>query len=346
MRKLLLGMAAITGTLVVVISCQREITGTGDENAIIVIADSTDYAFLHDELSRTFEREIPTPWPEKIFELKQVPVRQMKNYLHHPQLLLLGVLGSGGPASNKIREMLTPEVTERIKNGKNYVLKKDDPWGKAQRLLVLCSIHLDTLKQRIAANRDELFELCNQPLLERTKREMYGQFEQKKLAEAMLRKYGWSLRIQHDYHLYKEFPQENFVMLRRLAPERWLFVSWQPLNDPKLITRAAVVEWRNRLGNRFYENDRIVEDELTSRAVDFAGRRALELQGLWENKSKVAGGPFKAWAFYDENTRCAFLIDIAVFAPGKEKIKYLRQLEIMARTFHKKEDRLTDSEVN
>jgi len=26
-------------------------------------------------------------------------------------------------------------------------------------------------------------------------------------------------------------------------------------------------------------------------------------------------------------------IDFAVFAPGKEKVKYLRQLEIMARTF-------------
>jgi hypothetical protein len=346
MRKRLLGMAALTGTLAVIISCQREITSAGDENTIIVIADSTDYAFLHDELSRTFEREIRTPWPEKVFELKPVPAHRMDDYLHHPQLLLLGILGSGSPVSSKIEEMLTPEIAKRIKNGENYVLKKDDPWVKAQRLLVLCAIHLDTLKQRIAANRNELFELCNQPLLERTKRRMYGQFEQKKLAQALLEKYGWSLRIQHDYHLYKEFPQENFVMLRRLAPERWLFVGWQPSSDPKLITPTAVVDWRNRLGNRFYENDRIVKNEVTFRAVDFAGRQALELQGLWENKSKVAGGPFKAWAFYDANTRCAFLIDVAVFAPGKEKIRYLRQLEIMARTFHQKEDRLTDTEVN
>jgi hypothetical protein len=270
----------------------------------------------------------------------------MENYVYRPRLLLIGILGSATPAASKIKAMLTPQIEERIATGQNYVFKKDDPWAKGQRLLVLSATDLDTLKQRIAGHRDELFNLFQQPLIERTKREMYSLYEQKDLAKTLLEKYGWTLRIQHDYKLYKEFPPEQFVMLRRAWPERWLFVSWQRLDDPSQITLDWVIAWRNRLGARFYENDRVVPIDLTAREVEFAGRRALEVQGLWENEIKVAGGPFKAWAFYDEYTQQAFLVDMAVFVPGQEKVRFLRQMEIMARTFRTQHDRVTDGEVD
>ena len=82
-----------------------------------------------------------------------------------------------------------------------------------------------------------------------------------------------------------------------------------------------------------YERDQIAEHYLFIDETEFAGRRAIELRGLWENEVKVAGGPFKAFAFYDEDTGRAYLVDIAAFAPGQEKEVFIRQLEIMARTF-------------
>ncbi len=271
MWKFFLVSAAATAAMALTISCEREVSSRDNEKEIIVIADSADYDFLKDELRHAFEREIPTPWPEKIFELQRVPVSQMKKYLHHSRLLLIGILGSTIPRSgtaDKIEAMLTSELKGRIVNGQDCVLKKDDPWAKEQRLVVLAAAQRDTLKQRLASHRDELFELFNQPLLERTKKEMYGRFEQTALEKTLLDKYGWTLRIQHDYQLYKEFPQENFIMLRRAWPERWLFVSWQNWDDPNRITRDWVIEWRNRLGVRFYENDRVViSNDLIAREI-------------------------------------------------------------------------------
>jgi hypothetical protein len=332
--------------LLCLVACQREINSGGNEKEIVVIADTLDYQVLKDELSRTFEREIPTPWPEKIFELHRVPISKMERYIYRPQLLLLGVLGGTTAEANKINTMLTPELIERISAGQNYVFKKDDPWAKGQRLVVLTSTHIDTLKQRIADHRDELFELFNQPLIERTTKEMYSLYEQKELAKTLLEKYGWTFRVQHDYKIYKEFPQEHFVMLRRAWPERWLFISWQRLDDPSQITLDWVVAWRDRIGARFYEKDRIEKSDLAARDVEFAGRRALQVQGLWGNDIKVAGGPFKSWAFYDEFTQQAFLIDIAVFVPGREKVRFMRQLEIMASTFRTKQDLMKSAEVD
>ena len=323
-----------SAALIMCCACQRKPpNSTGDEKGIIVIADSSDFVFLREELARTFEREILTPWPEKIFALKQIPVAQMRNHILHPRLLLIGILDSATPAAEKVKAMLTPEIEARIRRGENYVFKKDDPWAKDQTLLVLSAVQRDTLRHRIAAHRDELFEWFNQPLNEATQRVMFSQFEQRELGKSLRRQYNWAVRIQHDYHLYKNLPGENFVMLRRSYPERWLMVSWQNAATAKKLTPEAVVQWRNLLGKKFAEQDKVVENSLKMCEIEFAGYRAQEVQGLWENERQVAGGPFKTWVFYDENWRRLFLVDIAVFAPGKEKIKYLRQLEIMARTF-------------
>jgi hypothetical protein len=332
--------------LIFAIACQREVVSGGDDKEIVVIADSVDYRFLQDGLSRTFEPEIPTPWPEKIFVLNPAPVSAMESYIYRPRLLLIGVIGSNTPAAGKIDAMLTPQIEARILRGENYVFKKDDPWAKGQRLLVLTATDIGTLKQRLAENREALFDLFHQPLIERTKKEMYSLYEQKELAKTLLEKYGWTLRIQHDFQIYKEFPNEHFVMLRRSWPERWLFVSWQRLGDPSQITLDWVVDWRNQIGAQFYEKDRVAPVDLTASEVEFAGRRALQVQGLWENDVKVAGGPFKTWAFYDEHTRKAFLVDIAVFVPGQEKVRFLRQLEIMARTFRTQHDTVTDGKAD
>ncbi len=66
---------------------------------------------------------------------------------------------------------------------------------------------------------------------------------------------------------------------------------------------------------------------------EFIGRPAIITTGLWENEEKVAGGPFSNFTFYDEFSKILFMIDVAVYAPNKDKLPYLRRMEIMAHTF-------------
>jgi hypothetical protein len=67
--------------------------------------------------------------------------------------------------------------------------------------------------------------------------------------------------------------------------------------------------------------------------VDFQGRYAIQLDGVWENLKHNIGGPFRSYGFYDESDQRIYLVDYSVFAPGLKKWPFMRQLEAMARTF-------------
>ncbi|RKY57329.1 MAG: DUF4837 domain-containing protein, partial [Candidatus Neomarinimicrobiota bacterium] len=44
--------------------------------------------------------------------------------------------------------------------------------------------------------------------------------------------------------------------------------------------------------------------------------------------------PFTTYAFYDEPSNRTYVIDMLVYSPGEKTVNYLRQMEIMASTFH------------
>ncbi len=58
-----------------------------------------------------------------------------------------------------------------------------------------------------------------------------------------------------------------------------------------------------------------------------------QLEYLWENEDKVAGGPFKNYTFYDSLSRRIYMIDLAVYAPDRDKLPFVKRMEIIAKTF-------------
>jgi hypothetical protein len=67
--------------------------------------------------------------------------------------------------------------------------------------------------------------------------------------------------------------------------------------------------------------------------VAFAGRRALKISGIWENRTLLVGGPFRTYCFYDQDTGRRYMVDAAVYAAGTEKEPYLRQVDLIIGSF-------------
>jgi hypothetical protein len=122
------------------------------------------------------------------------------------------------------------------------------------------------------------------------------------------------------------------VWLRRQPPQRWIFVHWEQTEDVAFSPQVCM-QLRDRIGRDLYEGDQIVRDHTLTEEVEFAGRRALSLAGLWENKTLLVGGPFRTYCLYDEETRRRYLVDAAVYAAGTEKEPYLRQVDLIVHTF-------------
>jgi hypothetical protein len=315
--------------------CAKKPESLGGETKLFVVADSSDWAYLEAAFKNVFEKTMHTPQPEKVFEVHWVPPDRFNEVATRKNLVLLGALNSPGELTPKIKNMLSQEVRERVEAGSEFVFTKKDPWAKQQLLVVLVSNDLPELREKLEGNKEFLYNLFEEKLIAETTEDMFEMLEQKELEKELLKKYGWTIRIQHDYFINSESPIDRFVMLRRSLPssERWIFVHWIDGADANIINEEWAIQTRNRLAGKFYENDKVNEEYTYSKEVDFLGRPALMLEGLWENNEKVIGGPFRSYSFYDEPSGRIYMIDIAVFYPAGDKEPFLRQLDIMAHSF-------------
>lgn len=315
------------------IGCERIPEAVGNDTGITVVADSAIYAAIRPALEAALQKEIYTPQPEYLLEMSYLRPEELNKVVVRPNIIMAGLLNAEDRTSKQVRGMLPAGTINQVEQQESFVFRKENPWAKKQLLLVLVSTDTSVLKEQIMENSDYLFDVLRNHVIHLTKEEMYSQFEQKRIGNEFLAKYQWRLRVQHDYSVWQEDEKDHFVMLRRTSPERWLFVYWENFAEPDSIHADWVVSKRNEIGRRYYESDKIADKYLSIGETEFAGRRAVVLRGLWENDEKVAGGPFKAFAFYDEDTKRAYIVDISAFAPGQEKEGFMRQLEIMARTF-------------
>lgn len=335
MKRRLAVAVALAWLLVLAASCERAKKSYGVANEILVFADSTDWKELQQPLKKVFEKRILTPQPEHLFDLKYYPVSELSSHKRFKNLLLIGTVESSSQAGAMVKSMLTKDALEKVKEGEAFVFQKKEPWAKNQLLVVLAGRTMDELRDWIENNESLLYSMFHERLWNEMMEEMFALKEQKNIEKRLLKQYGWMVRVQHDYFVFKEDPEYHFVSLRRSYPERWLFVYWVDTEDPSFLTPEWVLNKRDEIGRLYYENDRVNRDPalVTVDTVDFLGRRAIMIQGLWENDEKQAGGPFKSYAFYDAPTRRVYVIDLSLFRPGEPKEPILRQLDVIAHTF-------------
>lgn len=319
-------------------NCERKLTGWGDDADIHVLADSLLWQNTEPALKDIFEKPIITPQDETIFTLQKA---NLENFQRYKNLLFLATLDSDGEVSQIVQNNLSPQAREKVEQG-NYVFLQKEKWASDQLIMFLVSTDSATLKQKITENKDYIFNLFDSYWNEAKKEQIYRPGREEELEAYVLKKYGWTFEVPYDYQIFIEKPDSNFVMLRRMLPERWLFVHWIENEDPAILSEEWVINTRDTLGKRFYEGDKVelIYNQPDIEEVDFLGRRAFKIKGLWRNDIKEAGGPFRNYTFYDETSKRIYMLDYAIFSPRLKRPKrmYLRQAEIILHTFKTEQD--------
>ena len=325
--------------LTVNFSCSMRRGSIGSHDKILVVADSTLWLQLEDVLKAALERTTFTPQPEKVFNLLQKNPDDLRRVTRHPNILVLGTLQSEGKMKELVDKLLSAESVKRIKADDAFLFQKKDPWALDQILTVMVSNDVGSLKNNIVAQSDKIFDVFDKFNEAYTHRTIFSQFEQKTLQKELMSKHNWSVRVPHDYHVAVDSSEFRFVWLRRFDPQRWFAAYWETVDDPSLLSKEWLLEKRADISEKYYDGDYVYQDSLITvrdKVVDFNGRYALRLDGVWQNEKHIMGGPFRIYGFYNESDSRIYMIDLAVYAPGKFKYPFLRQLDAMAHTFKSK----------
>ncbi len=253
-----------------------------------------------------------------------------------------------------IRSFLTEEVLIGATGGGSVLVSGNDVWRKRQRVFYLVAATPESLAVGIEESGPYIIDQFNDIARLRLHREMFDIGRQPDLEHELMETHDFAVHMQHDYVIAAD--TSNFIWLRRVVNiDSWrsLFVYYEEnIVDPNILSPEWVIRARDHLARRFMQGSEGGWVEVDRRrpvvvdSIDFKGRFAFEIRGLWhmvgeENGRKFPfgmGGPFLTYAFYDEATGRLFMVDGMVFAPNYPKREFLRQMEVIAYTFRTNAD--------
>ena len=331
------------GSLFFFSSCNIQKSATGFEDEIYVVADSSEYPGFQKAMDSTFEKIIYTPQPEKVFTLKRISPSQIERYELKKNIIIAAPLNSNSETSKYISAVVDTAIKNKLENDPNFIVYKNNLWARNQLVVVLSAPTMSQLNSKILHNSDNLLYAFQKISDQRLFNSLYNpHYEKKKIEGEFLKKYGWVIYVQADYHLALDEPKDNFVWLRR-APgsdmERWIFVHWIDNATPAYLNEDSIKAIRNRMTKKYYvtaDNSGYVvvaKDYFTVNEVNFNNHYALFTQGLWELNIKGMGGPFVNYVFYDENTHRLYMLDGSIYAPRYYKRNLIQQIDVTLQSF-------------
>ena len=338
MKKLYAAITVLFVLLFVFQACDNKIQSRGKVRNIVVVADSALWSRVDSMVTAKLCPERFTPQPENIFVLNQIPPQNLGRLKRYPQVLFIGTLDMGGTTKTLLDQMLPPQshARELVESGERFFYEVDEPWSKNQLLGVLVANDEASLVEQFNANGDQVFNAFDEHANLRAEQQVYYREYQKDLTKQLMDSSGWSVNVPLSWFIAIDDPEARVAWLRKMNPQRELFVYWEPVQDPSILSKEWMVDTRNRLSKQYFEGDYIYSDstvKVVESTVNFLDRYCIKLEGIWQNDSLVAGGPFRSYGFYNEGDGRMYLIDLSVFAPEERKWLYLRQLDAVAKTF-------------
>lgn len=318
----------------------------GDIGEIYVVMDSTKHeGTVADAIHSTFGSRLPgLPNFEPRYDLKFVDfdskerleqIKQLKN------VLFVAPIDEQSNVGQYIRALLGDEVEQSIRDEERFLIQLEDKWYRDQWTMILSSTSEEKLAQAIEEAGTSVVRGLHQKVIRRWKEEVYDRGEQVALADSLWDKYGWKIRMQHDYEWHVD--SARFVSFRRYLPEndRWIWGWWQnDVDDITHIDQAWINRKRDSLNKVFMRGTRdssYITTEYDRKVVtqnrEINGYYTYVTRGTWRMTEDFMGGPFLNYVYYDEETRRLFMVEFGQFAPKYDKRRFVRQFEAMAHTF-------------
>lgn len=270
--------------------------------------------------------------PESYFEIDRGDSTVFRQRRDWRTLLILGDMTSARWGARLCGEVLGAEACDRLAaQPAGYVFARN-VWADGQTVLFVHATDRDALAQLLTSQGKQLIAKLSDRIIRGLQRTLYVGGEQKKLTDGIAERHGYRLRIPEDFFV-EEQTDSRFVRLKKVPPDQaalFLFVYYQEQKNPTIEPQLCMAI-RDTLAAAYLSGDQIDPSRTRAEPIEFLGREAIEIYGLYQNDNPPMGGPFKMFCFHDGGR--LYVIDLAVFNPPESKTPDLRVLEAIARTF-------------
>ncbi|MFT7032977.1 MAG: hypothetical protein ACI8YP_002387 [Algoriphagus sp.] len=313
----------------------------GADGVILVVMDSALWVdSLGVELRRTLsEPVIGLPQDEPFFTIRQINPRKLNDILKAAKnMLFVTTLDQRSLQSRVMRKFMTDESIERIKTEPDlFRYSNKDAFARGQEVLHLFGQTQDQLISKIIENRSSIKNFFMEAEKKRISEEIFRK-EEKNITKIIERDHQFSMKIPYGFDLAKQ--DKNFVWIRLLDPEyeKSVFVHYtdytskEPFDQPVEYRESITsVNMRDSQKNDLYMTTQKINHQI--KEINFNGMYAKETRGLWMFSDISGGGAFVSYLFVDESQKRIYYLEGYVYAPGKDKRQFMREMEVVLSTF-------------
>jgi len=319
----------------------------GNPGEIIVVMDSAQWeGKVGEEVRATFSKPVPyLPREEPMFFLNHIDPISFRSILKiQKSIIFVTVLGDNSKGNRKLKSFFTNKSLKMIEEDSSlFMYPKKDEFAKGQEILHLFGDTEDNLTDNISKNRKKLLKHFLDIEEKRFYKSLYSAKVVKGISNHIEDKLGCELKVPLGFDIAME--DDNFIWLRNFSPEvdKSIFVSWVDYTSEKVFTLDSLLKLRTDISKPYilYKPEDLQSYMLTEtdnfnvfrKTINFKGKYAIELRGLWRVNKYYMGGPFVSYAMVDESTNRLYYIEAFLYSPGKAQRDLMRELSTIIKTF-------------
>ncbi len=302
----------------------------GHKQTVYIFADDNVWKYAEQPLRETLERPQFTTTNETYFEIKRV--KDIEQYYKFNNLLFLCDMESNNDISTYVKDIIGSKIKQDIKENSVGIFPKENMWANDQYVLFLIGNNERNLLTLNIKMANKIFNLYKEKLLQRIATQVY---KTDVYSEEYFLSNNWKLELPKKYILYKKDIENNFIsFLARLKEhsDRYISIYFEDL-DKKEFGKQWLKRTRANLAWKYYDEDEFNDKDIKLENIAFGKYKGYKLSGRWQNMKYAVGGAFQSFAFYDNETQIAYVIDNSIYFPEGDKLPALLETEIISRTF-------------
>ena len=320
--------------LIFVVNCEVKRDSIGGSDDLVVLAAKEDREQIESLLSIVFNDTLLTPEPESFYKVKfsdPVNYQALKTQTN----LIIASIGDFelNPATKLVKNLLGTKKFNETLEGDPVILSQDQ-FAKNQLFMIVSGSDSDSIEEYFLENGEWIKSQFNANFDKKQSKYLLEAQHQEDKESMLLESYGWNINLPWGWEMIRNEAASNFVWIGQEMPFRWLAVYWIEGNH---FSKETAVELANNFPEEYFKSIQYNSDFLVIDWVDdYMEDAAYKISGLWESIEGAKGGPFQGHLFYDDESDRTFYITYLVYNPGGRKAFYIRQMDLIARTFRVK----------
>jgi Domain of unknown function (DUF4837) len=324
----------------------------GEIGDVAVLTDQMTWGLRGELIDSIFSQAIPgLPGQEPYFVVRHSDESNFSGfYKKNYNLFVLIQRDRWNVLKSLFGATMQKQIEKKFRPDGLVVFKSKNVWAKPQEVHFILAPNAEVMDKSLRNKRTSFFIQTMETESRTTITSLLGKHpERDTFRIRMLEERGYAVSRPFTYQV--SLRSEDCMGISRYmsAKKLGLYLYEEPYENENQFSQEYIIGRRNEvMGRHIHGTDRpdsiptymstdSVNVKLFRRQFELNGLYAVETRGWWEMVNDFMAGPFVNYTILSKKQNKIISIDGNVFAPGHDKARLLRQLELIASTFEERE---------